>query len=227
MQIQSVRENLRKEIYQIYSNTPEEGEFNAQSDREEPEGYYIQFATKGAIRYHQSVYKQMVPLRLKAAEDIWDINRQYIDSLNRQKKVAGWIGKISPIFLYERIMNGLSRTDYSNLVNFSSQARRYRQQFIDYLGSKNAFSSLRYFTVMKNEPDFEVSDYGEYEEMLKKYSGHEPDSLDVSDVPRFRYLQESVSTSLMRLLPDLVILIFMGIFFFACALVAVLRYDVR
>jgi ABC-type transport system involved in multi-copper enzyme maturation permease subunit len=226
-QIQNVEENLRKEIYQIYFNTPEEGEYNAQSDREEPGGYYIQFATRGALRYHQSIHKQMVPLCLKAAEDIWNINRQYIDSLNRQKILASWIAKISPIFLYERIMNSLSRTNYSNLANFSDQARRYRQQLIDFLGSKNAFSSLRYFTVMEKEPDFEVSDDGEYYEMLKKYAEFEPDPLDISDVPRFRYQRESVATSFMKLLPDLVILLFMGIFFFACALVAVLKYDVR
>jgi hypothetical protein len=124
-------------------------------------------------------------------------------------------------------MNGLSRTDYSNLANFSVQTRRYRQQLIDYLNSKNAFSSLRYFTVMEEEPDFEVSDYGEYDEMLKKYGEYKPDSLDVSDVPRFRYQRESVAKSFMRLIPDLVILFFTGIFFFVCALVAVLKYDVR
>lgn len=226
-QIQIIEENLRKEIYQIYFNTPDEGEFNVQSDREEPWGYYIQFATKGVIRYHQNVLRQIIPLQIKAAEDIWNINRQYVDSLNRQKIFASWIGKLSPIFLYERIMNGLSRTDYSNLENFSVQTRRYRQQLIDYLNSKNAFSSLRYFTVMEKEPDFEVSDYEEYGEMLKKYGEFEPDSLDVSDVPRFRYQRESVANSFMRLIPDLVILFFMGIFFFVCVLVAVLKYDVR
>ena len=48
----------------------------------------------------------------------------------RQKKLAESFSKVSPIAIYENLINGLSRTDVPSYENLAEQLREYRQQII-------------------------------------------------------------------------------------------------
>jgi hypothetical protein len=142
----------------------------------------------------------------------------------RQKELAGFISRISPISLYENLITSLSRTDVPSFEGFARQLREYRQQIIDYLNNMKAFSSTRYFAAVKEEYLSDDSELG-YGELREKYS--DKSTLDVSGVPRFRYRPESVAITMKRVLPDVVLLCFVSVILFMCAFAAFLRCDVR
>lgn len=200
-----------------------------QSDASEPWGWYHRFATKNLILYKQKLNAFAEPKRIKYADEAWQADRDYLESLKRQKEMADFISRSSPISVYEMLISSLSRTDIFSFEEFSRQARVYRQQMIDYLYNHKAFSSIRYFATVKEEHLFDVQNISseEYGILRKKYDSEEPSPLNVSDFPQFRYRPESAAETMKRILPDVALLCVMGVLFFLCAFVAFLRYDVR
>lgn len=227
-QIQGIRGRMIFKALEIRRQNPEEeGKIYIQSDAVGPTGGYMWFATKCEILRRQKLNQLTLPLRMDYAREVGDVNRKYIESLVGQKNWVDSMSRVSPISVYERLMSALSRTDLSSLENFTQQARSYRQQLVDYLHAKDAFSSIRYFSTIKKEHLIDVSSHVEYGKYYLKYGNRNPEPLDLSDLPRFQYRQEKISVALKRILPDFFLLSFMGVFFFVCAFVAILRYDVR
>lgn len=222
-QVREVWNRFGGEVSDFRRGISTSGDF-IQSDASEPWGWYHQFASKGLIRYKQQLSAFAEPLRVKYADDAWQANRSYLESMRRQKELAGFISKASPISLYEDLITSLSRTDVPGSENFAGQAREYRRQIIDYLHSKRAFSAIRYFAAVKEEYMSDVSE-DDYGALRKKYSDTSP--LDVSNVPRFHYRPESVSATLKRNLPDVALLCFVSVILFLCAFAVFLRCDVR
>jgi len=171
--------------------------------------------------------ERALPLAVKTIGEIDELNKKYINELVVQKKWGDSLAKLSPISLYENLISSLARTDASSVQAFSHQARDYRQRLVDFLENKKAFSTIRWFTPMPEDKLFDVRNSEEYMEVYRKYASYQPKPLDLSDFPEFRFRQVRVIDSLKKSLPDVLILTFMGIFFFACAFVAVLKYDVR
>jgi ABC-type transport system involved in multi-copper enzyme maturation permease subunit len=226
-QVGEVRGRLQKEVRDFYKKNPWPQGHTIQSDASEPWGGYHKFATKNLIRYKQKLNAFAEPLKIRYADDAWQANRSYLESMKRQKRLAGFISRASPISLYEVLIGSLSRTDVHNSERFAKRAREYRQQMIDYLRGKKAFSSIRYFATVKEEHLFDVDNMDEYGPLRKKYGSEEPLPLSVSDAPRFRYRPEGVAVTMKRILPDMALLCFVSVLFFMCAFAAFLRYDVR
>jgi hypothetical protein len=223
-QVQEIWRRYQDEFGDFSSRTPWPGGNAIQSDDSDPWGGYHAFATKNLIIYKQKRYAFGEPLRIKYADRAYQAERSYLEGMMRQKKLAVSISRASPIAIYGNLINGLSRTDVPNFEGLAGQLRGYRQQIMDYLYSVKAFSSTRYFAAVKEEyfSDNSQADYGE---LRKKYS--DASTLDVSGVPVFHYRSEDVAATVKRILPDALILCFMGILFFMCALAAFLRCDVR
>ena len=222
-QVGEVWNRFGGEVSDFRRGIPTMGNF-IQSDASGPWGWYHQFASRELIRYRQQLSAFAEPLRIRYADDAWQANRSYLESMRRQKELAGFISKVSPISLYEDLITSLSRTDVPGSENFAGQAREYRRQIIDYLHGKRAFSSIRYFAAVKEEYMSDVSE-DDYDALRKKYS--DTSQLDVSGVPRFHYRPESVSATLKRNLPDVALLCFVSVILFLCAFAAFLRCDVR
>ena len=228
------REKIDSQVGEIWKRFQDEfGDFyernsgpsNAiQSDASEPWGWYHEFATKSLIEFKQKRNAFSEPLRIRYADQAWQAYRSYLDSMMRQKELAGYISRVSPISLYENLITSLSRTDVPSFEAFARQLREYRQQIIDYLYGMEAFSSTRYFAAVKEEYLSDDSELG-YGELRKKYS--DKSTLDVSGVPRFRYRTESVAVTMKRILPDVVLLCFVSVILFMCAFAAFLRCDIR
>jgi ABC-type transport system involved in multi-copper enzyme maturation permease subunit len=224
-QVQEIRGRFEKELDSKRKPWPQGN--GVQSDAGEPWGWYHRFATKNLIRYKQELNALSEPLRISYADDAWQANKAYLESMKRQKDLADLTSKFSPISLYEDLVTSLSRTDVPGSKRFANQAREYRQQIIDYLYNKKAFSSLRYFTTVKEEYLFDISNMDEYGLLRKKYDSVDPKPLDVSDVPQFRYRPERITDTMDRILPNVLILCFISVILFMCAFVSFLRYDVK
>ena len=223
-QVREIWGGFQKKVKDFREKNPQP--FEPQSDAREPWGVYSRYATKGVVRYKRKLYALVGPLRIRYANEAWQANRSYLESMNRQKELVNLISRASQISLYEILITSLSKTDVKSFDNFAKQAREYRQQIIDYLYGKKAFSSIRYFATVKEEYLFDYN-RDEYKALYKKYGSKEPAPLNVSDVPQFRYRPESAAATMKRILPDLVLLCFISVLLFMCAFAAFLKYDVR
>ncbi|MFC1543187.1 ABC transporter permease subunit [Candidatus Neomarinimicrobiota bacterium] len=200
-----------------------------QSDAGEPWGFYHKFATKNLIRIKQELNSFSEPLRVEYAEKVWQAERRYLENMEKQNNLSKMISRFSPISIYELLVSGLSRSDIAAYNRFYEQAREYRNQLVSYLNNKNAFSSIRYISTVKEEHLFDVKSGDEYGSIRNRYLDviDNPQPLDTEDIPRFILRNESVSATIYRLLPDVALLCIMGILFFLFAFVALLKYDVR
>jgi len=231
-QVQEIWGRYWEEVRDFSDKNPGTGGSDIQSDATEPWGWYHKFATKSLIRRKQKFNAFGEPLKIEYADKAWQANKGYLDSLKRQKELITLISRASPISLYETLITSLSRTDVSGAEMFAVQSGEYRQQIIEYLYGKKAFSSIGYFATVKEEHLFDVDstdpNYIEnYTKLRERYETKDPPPLDVSGVPHFQYYPEGATAALERILPDIVILCFMSIFLFMCAFAAFLRCDVR
>ncbi len=226
-QIREIGTNLNIQISNISRQLPPESGYDVESDAQELWGGYVKFGSAAFFRGRIRLMERILPLSANAAREIGELKQTYIRQLIEQRKWADSLARISPLSLYENLMSALSRTDISSLEAFSRQARDYRQKIVDFLEKRKAFSSVRYFSTIPEDKIFEVKNAQEYMAVYIKYAHYQPKPIDLSDFPEFHYRQASVLDSLREILPDLLILIFMGIVFLACAFVAVLKYDVR
>ena len=226
-QVQQVWWRFQEEMEDYYRRTPGEGGYGVQNDASEPWGWYHRFATKSLVLSTRNRNVFIEPLRIKYADEAWQTGENYLKSMKRQWKLANSISRTSPLSLYENLISSLSRTDIQGSEIFAIQARDYRQQIIDYLYSKKAFSSIRYFATVKEEHLFDINNMDEWTALREKYDTQDPTPLEVSEIPRFHYRLETIAVTMKRILPDVIVLCFMSILFFMCAFAVFLRCDVR
>ena len=227
-QIQEIQNQMSEDIREIRRQNPEDPDrIYIQSDGMGPNGSYMYYGTKAEVERRLRLNPLIGPLRMEYARKIDEVNRQYLESLVKQKKLTDWISRISPISFYENLMSTLSRTDYSSLQNFNRSASDYRQKLVDYFQTKDVFSSIRYFGTMKKEEVFEARENRDYGRYRMKYANRNPAPLDLTDLPAFQFRQENFAATLKRIIPELSVLIAFGILCFMGTFVAIVKYDVR
>jgi len=197
------------------------------------------------------------PLRIEYADKKWAYQMDYLQSLQRQKKVANRISLISPAAIFRLISSAICFSDMESHERFMERTRQYREEFIQYFQEKNLFGSFSYFTPVPPET-FLTADRlverrtgGEFKTLqeldtwaakqpswmdlykkLRKVSlpGVSPEDyeyLNVSDVPVFRWQKRHLLTGLQSSLIYIAILIFECFLLFYLSFVAFIRYDVR
>ena len=200
------------------------------------EGYsqwFILVCNKERMDCRQKRFTMNTPVDMKYADKLWEVKHRHLGDLLKQKELADNLSRISPVFLYENIMSALAGTDTASYQYFMARARAYRNEVIDYVRSKtDNFSSPLYFTqcteadiaVYQEYLDGKMSeeDFQEWKE--KKITQVLP--LDLLDFPQFIYKHDAVK-SLNRAIPDLLLLIFANVLFFALSFLAFVKYDVR
>ena len=227
-QVQEIRKVFENRIIEFLRKNPDpETGDHIQSDSTEPWGNYHRFATKSLVRHKQRLYSFIETVLPEYSDKVWWAESNYLISLKNQKNLADMFSRFSPISVYEILISGLSRSDMSGIERFNNQTREYRNQMINYLSGKNAFSSIRYFATVKEEHLFDVKDMEEYDALRNKYGNEKALPLNMEDFPGFHYQPESFADTVRRILPDMALLCIMGILFFLCAFVAFLKYDVR
>lgn len=226
-QLTEFRGELRNKVRDFYRQYPRTDYYYVQSDATEPGGYYHWYASKSQVRLEQELYAFSEPLQIDYADRAWQLEKSYLESLKKQKKLASTLSLISPLSVYEILVSALARSDAASFERFYEQAVEYRRQLIDYLYDKKAFSSIRYFATVKEEHLFDVKNIEEYSALRKKYENVKAEHLNLDDLPRFSFKPESPADTLKKILPGFGLLCFIGVLFFICAFVAFLKYDVR
>jgi len=187
--------------------------------------YYVRGCSKDFFEFWQKAYPVTEPLRIKYADKIWEVEHGYLKTVWKQRYLADNLSRISPIFSYENAMSILAGTDLSSFQYFMSEAKEYRSQMIEYIRSRtNNFSSPSYFTTCSREDIAEYEkDWGDRKARDKKTFDT---PLNLKDFPLPIYRPDPAE-SLRRVIPDLALLIFANVLFFALSFVAFVKYDVR
>jgi len=195
-----------------------------------PDEWAITSAPRNTIYYFRRFILFSEPLLRKKADDIWNVKQDYYRSLKRQEKLSSFLAEWLPTGLFDEATELVSKTNLANYEKFIQQAILYRESIFQYLQSKDAYNSLRYFTVVE-EKDL-LSD-----EQWMKISMQKPDGsyrtvmdsppLQLDDFPRFKYQQESLPDLLSRALAFLLAFILFNLGLFICSAIAFNFYDVR
>jgi ABC-type transport system involved in multi-copper enzyme maturation permease subunit len=251
-QIASLREELEREIEHVQRRSEEDGGGVQTPAYGAFRNLYPRFLEPPAMESSREFYPSMQRLLSDYAEKQWKLERTYLSSLLKQKDFAKSVSRTSPISLYENAMSALAGTDLAAFQYFMDRVRTHRNEVIEYIRSRtDNHTSTSFFTPCTEE---EAAQFGrliratmvvETDEDGKVVRVHSSEnvtallewqakrwvatpSLDVSDLPRFILRPDlDVVNSVQRAIPDLALLAFFNVLFFALSFVAFLRYDVR
>jgi ABC-type transport system involved in multi-copper enzyme maturation permease subunit len=145
-----------------------------------------------AINY----YNTLNPLKRDIADQKFAFaDEKYLFPLKKDIRLLGRLANLSPVMMFERISMQISGTSYEDQFSFLTQFRTYRNQVIDFLTKRNAFSSDRWFTpddpYMIGHPvcpkDINQPTEEELDKMHDYYSEQNAEKwrLDLNDFPIF------------------------------------------
>ncbi len=193
----------------------------------------VQYAPRENMNWFLEGLKRLVPLHMEYADRIWGLYRNYEAELNSQVSLSNNLSRISPAWTYYNAASALAGTDSAAYTRFMEQARRYRQQLINYSSDRRAFSSLSFFTPMKMEDTLTFDQLVEIESkegtdainrIKSSYCANAP---LLKDIPVFSYQPESLADGIGRALPDLVIIVLLNLVFFLAAYASFMRREVK
>jgi ABC-type transport system involved in multi-copper enzyme maturation permease subunit len=128
------------------------------------------------------------------------IERDYQAKMQQQQKLAVNLSRISPTSAMMFASMSLARTGVNEHDRFLSSVRTYKPIFTKWINEKM---------------------------MQGNIFGGEQIKPDLSDMPQHEFIPEGLADSFKRVLPDVILMIFLIILFFVGAYVSFLRYDVR
>jgi ABC-type transport system involved in multi-copper enzyme maturation permease subunit len=128
------------------------------------------------------------------------IERDYQAKMQQQQRLAVNLSRISPASAMMFASMSLARTGINEHQKFLSSVRTYKP----------------IFTKWVNEKMMEGDIFGD-----------QPVKPNLSDMPQHEFIPEGLSDSLKRILPDIILMVFLIILFFVGAFVSFIRYDVR
>jgi ABC-type transport system involved in multi-copper enzyme maturation permease subunit len=203
---------------------------------------YKRLLDKSYLEYLRESNRLQYPIKIKYAGRFWEVEHSYFNSLHEQKNLADTLSRISPISLYENVMSALAGTDIAMFQRFVDGVRAYRADILEYVHSKTkGFSSSSFFTPCTNDEVeqgerlmIQLKQVKSQEESRKLIEASrerwekiyaETPNLDLRDFPAFK--SPGALGNLERAVPDLGLLIFVNVLFFAVAYTAFARYDIR
>ena len=195
--------------------------------------FWVLVCDKEGMESRQRFHAALSPLHIKYADKFWEIERQGIETLLQQKRLADNLSRISPISLYDSVISSFAGTDAASCQYFMDRSILHRKEVLEYLRAKtDNFSSSSFFTQC-TEADMAV--YQQYldkkmsEENFEKWQEKkiaQMQLLDLQDFPQFAYTP-NVMASFRRAITDLSVLVFINVLFFALSFLAFMRYDIR
>ena len=143
-------------------------------------------------------------IRMDHAERLWKLDKEYSRILSAQRKWQDILNLLSPSATYIRLMARLGNTDADALLSYMSDARDYRERFIQYLTDRDLFYSASYVTPCREDEFMPQAEWEALErqwerlqkedpaafektmkEAEKQYADANYSPVDVRDVPRF------------------------------------------
>ena len=218
---------------------------------------YMEFAgaSRSTMDFRRQFNEFREPLRIEYAEKKGVGQKEYMDQLDAQVKLANRLALLSPTDVFRQVSNALCRTDYDTRhLLISESLQRYRDDFIGYLKGKKVFSSYEYFT---RQPPGTFMDYDEIvrvrsggqfnsaAEFIKWRKEHGGDRsplnkvpipgtaitdyplLELTDMPTFECQSPSIPGVLRQSMGKIAGLIGVELVLFFLTFVCFVRYDVR
>jgi ABC-type transport system involved in multi-copper enzyme maturation permease subunit len=129
------------------------------------------------------------------------IERDYQAKMNQQQKLAETLSRVSPASALMFSTMSLARTGVNEHDRFLNSVKTYKPIFTQWVNGK-----------MKED---------------RVLSEGKQVKMDLSDMPQHEFIPEGLGDSFKRVLPDVILMVFLIILFFVGAYVSFLRYDVR
>lgn len=222
-------------------------EFAKQHGASEPKGELTVYGDDGEVlvrlgrpeRYEwlNDYYRYRVQRWMDTANLTWERNREFLQALKKQTRLADALSIISPAFLYEKTCQILSGTDLESYENFILQAREYRAQLIDYIRARGGYGSRRWFTddPPGQEPfvlDPETFDRSKMDmergwRMIREAEADRSRILNLDDMPRFRFIARPIAEAVGEATSGIALLIGMNLILFVFYSLVFMRYDAR
>jgi ABC-type transport system involved in multi-copper enzyme maturation permease subunit len=181
--------------------------------------WYPRLINRNAMAYYQEYNRLECVLGIKYADKFLQVERAYINGLVAQRNLAANLARVSPISLYDNAMSSLAGTNISSFQSFAADVKAHRDRIIEYVRSRTEdFSSSAFFTTCTKE------EMEQYEKGAD--SGGEHPSLELSDFPRFVHKADIVG-DLRGAVPDMALLIFVNMLFFALSFAAFAKSEYR
>jgi ABC-type transport system involved in multi-copper enzyme maturation permease subunit len=214
----------------------------------------------GDAQYYNGLsqyFGQAIPLVMKFAARRADVWREYLRYRTRQATWARELAFLSPTAVMENLAQFLSGTSSVDYRHFMDLAAQYRNTFIAYLQSRNAFTSWRWFTTDPEDgnppwtilatgktPDemaatgrnpMEVlnawsKDKDSWATFIKMEMDRDKDTsryLSLRGLPAFAYTRLETSAILVQAAPEIGCLLLLNLILFLVVYVRFIRYDVR
>ena len=198
-----------------------------------PYVYRCLYAPREVMHWYREGMAYAMPLQMTFADRRWGVYADHLRQQEAQARLAGWIARISPTWIYGHVAEILAGTDAGVSRRFLDQARMYRQELIQYVEGKGGLTSLAYFTRMK---EWDLRPVRELEVLLD--AGGKQAIRDLArpwtenleslrDIPAFRFLPEDLEDSVSRAGLDIGLLLGANVILFALAYVSFLKQDLR
>jgi len=172
------------------------------------DGYFETSGTPMEVmEFERRMREWSEPVRIEYADRKWAVQKNYLDDLIRQNRWQQYLAWLSPSMIFEQVSVGLCRTDINAFLGFMDEVRTYREILIGHFKDNGWFDSFRYITA---QPVDQIATFEEYRKIGQ--SGNIPDcwsnnnnpTLDLSDIPMFRYqaagLPDLVNQGLLRMI---------------------------
>jgi ABC-type transport system involved in multi-copper enzyme maturation permease subunit len=151
--------------------------------------------------------------------------RDYELAQGRLLRTAETIARLSPTSCVTLAADKLSSTDAELQDRFLRSLRRHRETFIQYIDRMIAENPDKSQGGVGTSISSDIDDEGNFSFSVNVTV---PEfTIDVGGAPDFQIEEESMEKSLAGVIPDLAVLVFEIVLFFALAFTAFLSYDVR
>ncbi|MCJ7578977.1 MAG: ABC transporter permease subunit [Candidatus Aminicenantes bacterium] len=192
--------------------------------------YVLRRADRITIDHFKKLIAFSEPLYRERTDKIWAAKQDFYFKLRDQEKLATRLNRISPTGLFQEVSEMIARTDIPNYERYIQQAALFRESVFNYLEAKDAFKSLRFFTVMEEKDILPPEEYRKVNYRKpdgSSYTLEDYDPLNLSDFPRFSYQEETLPDIFPRVITLLFVLVLLNLIFFLGSAWAFYFYDVR
>jgi hypothetical protein len=196
----------------------------------------IYYAPREVMEWELEGLQYCLRLDMEYTERIHALYRNYELTASAQAALGRVLARLSPAWVYYQSASALAGTDSASLLRFLEHALQYRRQMIEYVQSRQALFSARYFTRMDipklpTTAELEAMKAGRGQRAVDEMIGWQGwdaiPPLDLRDMPRWESSSLEARRRIASALPETGILVFLNLLFFLLAHVAFLRTDVR
>ena len=199
--------------------------------------------------------EQYEPIRLAYADKKWQLQRAYLDNLNKQERTARYISFFSPSEIFSHLGSMLCGTSAISQQILYERARNYRETLVNYFVQNKIFASYKYFTPQAEstflntwDEQINIASCGEckngkeFEEWKRKHGGsidiiyrcpyndgilENYPPLNISALPIFNQYSLSITSSFPLILMETTVILTLFLILLAMVYKASILYDVR